>query len=316
MIEGCLHLPPEARKLLDKEYGDPYKVSVAYTAQLQRWPPVKHDDATALKRLSLFLIKCKNAMKNISYMDILNHTPNMQAVVPKLPGYLQSKWRERVLNIRQQQQRSPGFSDLVSFVEHASETNNDPVYSKDALIKLDDRARSSRPAEQSAKKPLFQNRHRPTGSLATSTGSATPQQKPVQCPLCSKSHDLENVRTSLTKISKRERNSSQTRTCALLATEQTTDPKAAPTKGHVQPAKKQHPTTLHVENFSIKNRGNNKCDTSTDAVNSTCTDTSKGQPTHVVVLQSIIPVRVTNEEGNSITTYALYDNGSSGSDTA
>lgn len=57
LIEGCLHLDPEegyneARALLDKEYGDPYKISIAYTNQLMKWPPIKYDDATGLKRFS------------------------------------------------------------------------------------------------------------------------------------------------------------------------------------------------------------------------------------------------------------------------
>jgi hypothetical protein len=63
LIGGCLHLTPEegykeARRLLDKEYGDTYKISVAYTREIQRWPPIKFEDGAALKRFSFFLTKC------------------------------------------------------------------------------------------------------------------------------------------------------------------------------------------------------------------------------------------------------------------
>ena len=39
LISGCLHIEPdegykEARRLLQKEYGDPYKVSTAYMKRL------------------------------------------------------------------------------------------------------------------------------------------------------------------------------------------------------------------------------------------------------------------------------------------
>ncbi|KAK3735936.1 hypothetical protein QZH41_003721 [Actinostola sp. cb2023] len=153
LIEGCLHLDPdegynEARKLLDKEYGDPYKISVAYINRLLKWPSVKYDDATGLKRLSLFLVKCMNAMKTINYMETLNHSPNMQAIVHKLPSYLQSKWREQVLNIKAKEQRIAKFKDIVKFIERAAETSNDPIYSKEALSKLDDRPKNTKSADE------------------------------------------------------------------------------------------------------------------------------------------------------------------------
>ncbi|KAK3726857.1 hypothetical protein QZH41_010519, partial [Actinostola sp. cb2023] len=149
LIEGCLHLDPdegynEARKLLDKEYGDPYNISVAYINRLLKWPSVKYDDVTGLKRLSLFLVKCMNAMKTINYMEILNHSPNMQAIVHKLPSYLQSKWREQDLNIKAKEQRIAKFKDIVKFIERAAETSNDPIYSKEALSKLDDRPKNTK----------------------------------------------------------------------------------------------------------------------------------------------------------------------------
>ena len=70
LISGCLHMEPdegylEARRLLEKEYGDPYKVSSAYMRKLTTWPTLKYDDRPALKSLSIFLRKCNSAMKTI-----------------------------------------------------------------------------------------------------------------------------------------------------------------------------------------------------------------------------------------------------------
>lgn len=100
LISGCLHIEPdegykEARRLLQREYGDPYKVSTAYMKRLTEWPPLKYDDGPALKSLYIFLSKCNCAMKTISHLAVLNHPPNMQAVVQKLPFALQTKWCEK-----------------------------------------------------------------------------------------------------------------------------------------------------------------------------------------------------------------------------
>ena len=105
LIEGCLHMNSdegyiEARKLLNKEYGDPYKISMAYVQKILNWTPIKFDEGKVLKSLSIFLIKCKIAMKSISHMSVLNHAPNMQAVVSKLPFHLQAKWRDQAAKTR------------------------------------------------------------------------------------------------------------------------------------------------------------------------------------------------------------------------
>ena len=90
LVSGCLHMEPdegymEARRLLEKEYGDPYKVSSAYMGKLTSCPALKYDDGPALKSLSIFLRACNSAMKTISYLAVLNQPPNMQSVVQKLP---------------------------------------------------------------------------------------------------------------------------------------------------------------------------------------------------------------------------------------
>ena len=105
LIGGCLHIQPdegypEARKLLEKEYGEPYKVSNAFMQKLSSWPVIKYDDGPALKRFSFFLVKCNNAMKTIAHMTVLNHPPNMQSIVQKLPNNLQTKWRENAVKSR------------------------------------------------------------------------------------------------------------------------------------------------------------------------------------------------------------------------
>ena len=96
LISGCLHMEPdegymETRRLLEKEYGHPYKVSSAYMRKLTSWPTLKYDDGPALKSLSIFLKKCNSAVKTISHLAVLNHPPNMQSVVQKLPFSLQAK---------------------------------------------------------------------------------------------------------------------------------------------------------------------------------------------------------------------------------
>ena len=123
----------EARRLLQKEYGDPYKVSTAYMKRLTEWPILKYDDGPAMKSFYIFVSKGNCAMKTISHLAVLNHPPNMQAVVQKLPFALQTKWRKNVVKTRHKDGKVAGFTELVEFLEYAAESANDPVYGKEAL---------------------------------------------------------------------------------------------------------------------------------------------------------------------------------------
>ena len=134
-IIGCLHLPPdvgyaEAVSILHHEYGDPYKISSAYTNLLSQFPPLRADDSSALKALHGLLTRISHAMRNLPDLQVLDHLHNIQMVVKKLPTFMQGKWRERVVKFRP---RSPTFSDLQMFVRDISEAQNDPVFGRDAL---------------------------------------------------------------------------------------------------------------------------------------------------------------------------------------
>lgn len=82
LILGCLHSSldegqaKEARRLLQKEYGDPYTISTFYLKKILHWSPVRFYVNQGQKRLSIFLTKC-----TISYMRVLDHAPNMQAAI-------------------------------------------------------------------------------------------------------------------------------------------------------------------------------------------------------------------------------------------
>ena len=59
-ILGCLQMSPEAGfsealALLENEYGNPYRISCAYTDKISRWGPIKADDQVGLKAFHSFL---------------------------------------------------------------------------------------------------------------------------------------------------------------------------------------------------------------------------------------------------------------------
>ena len=143
LISGCLHIEPdegyqEARRLLQKEYGDPYKVSTAYMKRLTEWPILKYDDGPALKSFYIFLSKCNCAMKTISHLAILNHATKHAGSSLEAP-LGSTKWRENIVKIRCKDGEVAGFAELVQFLEYVAESANDPAYGKEALYKAKQR---------------------------------------------------------------------------------------------------------------------------------------------------------------------------------
>ena len=204
LISGCLHMEPdegytEARQLLEKKYGNPYKVSSAYMRKLTSRPTLKYDDGPALKSLSIFLKECHSAVKTISHLAVLNHPPNMQSVVQKLPFSLQAKWRENIVKTRRQDGKVAGFRQLVEFIEYTAKTANDPVYGKEALNKAKQRTQGL--TDENKKFPSSKSK---VESFATNldavsksppsngTGSSNRNVSTRKCPLCERSHDLDD----------------------------------------------------------------------------------------------------------------------------
>ena len=75
----------KAIKKLDAFFKRNMVIHTAYMKKQTEWSFLKYDSRHALKSFYIFLSKCNCAMKTISHLAVLNHPPNMQAVVQKLP---------------------------------------------------------------------------------------------------------------------------------------------------------------------------------------------------------------------------------------
>lgn len=122
----------EAKKLLNENHRDPYKVSNAYLKKVTDWPTVKSGDDNSLEKFAIFLTQCLSAVESLSYLLILDNPQSLQCLVKKLPFYLQERWRREVLKIRERN-KLPIFKDFANFVKVEAKIATDPEFSKQAL---------------------------------------------------------------------------------------------------------------------------------------------------------------------------------------
>ncbi len=318
LIAGCLHMDPlfgysQARGILENEYGSSYKISSTYIDRILSWPAIKHDDTLSLRKFAIFLKKCQVAMDSIPDLSILNHLPNLQAIVAKLPGYLQNRWREQANYVRSQGNRPIQFLDLTAFIESASASANDPIFGSAALSKY------TTSAGKATAKSRLPTPKRSYGTTATQPTVPITEAVPVKhvCLLCHKGHHLNDCFKFLSKSMDDRRNFIKSKKACFGCLGLNHMSKGCINKLICNICNKNHPSSLHVEGFTPSKPSNEQQVADSSASVSTG-DSAQPLQTYScslqdnpVVLQPIIPVRVQCvDSGKNILTYAFLDNGS------
>lgn len=186
----------KAKRLLTQRFGDPHRVSNAYKVRLRNWPQITEGDSNGLQAFSDFLGQCEEAMKSVEFLNDLNSTEVLKQVSSKLPSYSGVKWCRNAFETKKKSGRVVTFHDLVKFVESEADLATDPVFSPDVL-------KAERGKVHNKYKPGT-NRRRPTNSSSFAItadpskdkkgpklGNKIPSQSKT-CPMCSKSHMLDN----------------------------------------------------------------------------------------------------------------------------
>ena len=134
LIKHCVHEDKgecynRALELLEKEYGNKFKLSCAFMEQLRTWPTLKQNDAPAFKKFYRFLLKCQTLRKN-GELEVLDSPLSIRQIQLKLPASQQDRWSKIVEQTRRTDGREARFQDFVSFVDFENSVINDPVYSR------------------------------------------------------------------------------------------------------------------------------------------------------------------------------------------
>lgn len=213
LIKGCLYLDRhsgylEAKRLLKDKYGDPYKISNAYIKKINEWPYIRAGAEPALDRFSTFLTQCRSAISSLTFLSILNHPHNLQSMVTKLPLPLQDRWRRGANKMRVARGAIPAFADFVDFVNAEAGIATDPVFSREALRRLDGSSdhpdrfkRNKGPGKFKISGERIRNSYRVSSHATGITADQKiDSRNPSRlCKLCSKHHDLDSCQAYLKK---------------------------------------------------------------------------------------------------------------------
>ena len=133
LVRSCLQMDdPEkgytkAMSLLEKRYGNKFRIQETIIKKVQEWPELKANDVKALEGFSLFLNEAANTMGDPITSE-LNHATNMKAIALKLPYGMKEKWRSKVNNLEEIHNRAATFADMVNFIDTQVKMMNHPLY--------------------------------------------------------------------------------------------------------------------------------------------------------------------------------------------
>ena len=110
----------EARRLLKERYGQDYKIASAYIDRVTTGPPIRAERVDDLRKFSILITSCKNALKDIGYLRRINNPDVLKKIVDRLPFDMKRKWRDIADDISECKHREITIEDVASFIEKKS----------------------------------------------------------------------------------------------------------------------------------------------------------------------------------------------------
>ena len=172
-----------AKKLLEKEYGDPHRITSAYMKELNSWKPIKSGDVKAFKRFYRFLLKCDTNRRGEVYLRFLDNPETLRILQLKLPQKLHDRWARKAVHHRETNKKELDFTHFLEFVRLETNILDDPVYSSQP--DHDDRVNDKDRKE-------FQDKQRRDNSQQRQAAFATKVSEPHEaCLYCADRHDID-----------------------------------------------------------------------------------------------------------------------------
>ncbi len=229
-----------AWEILEERYGNPFAIAKSYRDKFQAWHKMGSRDSFELREFVDFLRSCEAATVHINALEILNDCNENRKILSKLPEWLAVRWNRMVIEIEEETNQFPSFSQFVKFLTREVKITCNPVTSLKAL-KLGE-----------VENPKSQ-KHQSFGAKTLTTSTS---EKPViTCIFCQKTgHILHKCRKLMEKSVSDRIKFVQAEKLCFGCLKLGHFSKNCKSRGVCDMCHKMHPTCLHEERIKkIKN---------------------------------------------------------------
>ncbi|KAI4893141.1 hypothetical protein NFI96_000156 [Prochilodus magdalenae] len=158
--------------ILEERYGSPFLIAKAFRDKIDAWPKISAKGSLELQELVDFLRSCESAMSQIKGLEVLNDCNENRKILAKLPDWLTSRWNRKVIEVEEESQTFPSFSQFVKFLTREVKIACNPITSLHAL----------KPNEEEKSKFV---KNRSPGAKALTT-SSNENSNATSCTYCEK----------------------------------------------------------------------------------------------------------------------------------
>ena len=114
IVRSCMGRDPnrgyiQARRELEEEYGDDYKILSSYKREIEMMQPVKGENSTSMKDYLTFCIVFNNAINESETLRRMDQTESIMKLVSKLPYRLRERWRLQGYRIKERSRKLASF---------------------------------------------------------------------------------------------------------------------------------------------------------------------------------------------------------------
>ena len=189
-LEGYFLLGTEsayaaAWEILEERYGNPFTIAKSYRDKLQACPKIGSKDSFELREFVDFLHSCKATMVHIKASEILNDCNENRKILSKLPDWLTANWNRKVIEVQEESNQFPSFSQFVKFLTREAKIACNSVTSLQSLKQVE------------SERPKYQRSHS-TGAKTLATSSN--ERANILCVFCQKGgHMLHKCRKLMEK---------------------------------------------------------------------------------------------------------------------
>ena len=193
LVRSCMGKDPkkgydQARRELEEEYGDDYRILSSYRKEIERMEPIKGENAVALKDYLTFCVVFGNAVNESEILRKMDQTESIMKLVNKLPYRLRERWRLQAYRIKERTHKLANFHDYVDFVREQVKIATDAIYGDISIESSKDR---SKPRQDRKSSKGFSTIVQEQKSSSKNKGRSSEYTK---CLYCDNNHLLEVCR--------------------------------------------------------------------------------------------------------------------------
>lgn len=179
----------EARRLLKERYGQDYKIATAYVDRVTTGPQIRAEKAEDLRKFSTLITSCKNALRDIGYLNRINNPDCLKKIVDRLPFDMKRRWRDIADDISESKRREITIEDIAQFIEKKARSALRPIFGNISSPNTSNQGKQQKLGNRSGGSSGRRSTFGISGEQKGDSRQSASRNRP-QCPLCNTNHWL------------------------------------------------------------------------------------------------------------------------------